>query len=81
MLIMIGVWLVGQCSKTLRFVLKIPGMSRPHNYFDDRPIYVPMMILHTLLHITLYYKQGQFGYLKLPYAQKRMNRCTTYKVL
>ena len=39
MLIMMGMWLMDQCSKTLQFGLKIPGGSRPYRYFDDRLIW------------------------------------------
>ena len=39
-----SVWLVGQCSKTIKFGLKIPGVSRPCRYFDDNHIWVLGML-------------------------------------
>ena len=38
-----GMWLVGQCSKTLKFGLKIPGELRLCRYFEDRLIWEPRM--------------------------------------
>ena len=41
---MMGVWLVGQCSKILNVVLKLQGGSRVCRYVEDRLIWEPRMM-------------------------------------
>ena len=52
---MMGMWLVGQCSKTLKFLLKIPGVSRARRYFEDRLIGEPKMMMYEYIYKCVFY--------------------------